>query len=82
MNTRSVRAGLIAATGLAGFYAVVVGWASGTDHLASQARADDLPIQRAPIEMRGPLSAGQRWNRKPLGTGDRSASLMEAFVAR
>ena len=40
MTTRSLRAGLIASTGLAGFYAVVVGWASGIDHLGSQAQAD------------------------------------------
>ena len=40
MNPRSVRAGLIGAVGLAGFYTVVVGWVSGVDHLAGQARAD------------------------------------------
>lgn len=40
MTTRSVRAGALAATALAAFYALVIGWASDLDHLGSQARAD------------------------------------------
>lgn len=40
MSGRSARVGLLAAAGLGAFYAVVIAWASGTDHLADQARAD------------------------------------------
>ena len=40
MSPRSVRAGVLAAAGLTAFYTVVVGWASGLDHLATQAKAD------------------------------------------
>ena len=40
MTGRSVRAGLLAGAGLAGFYAGIIGWASGASHLADQARAD------------------------------------------
>lgn len=40
MSAHSVRLGAVAAGLLAGFYAVVVGGASGLDHLAGQARAN------------------------------------------
>lgn len=41
MNARSVRAGAVGAAALVAFYAVVVGFASGSvDHLVDQARAD------------------------------------------
>lgn len=40
MTGRSVRAGLLAATGLGVFYAGVIGWASGGAHLADQVGAD------------------------------------------
>jgi len=40
VNGRSTRAGLLAAAGLAAFYTAVVGWTSGADHFADQARAD------------------------------------------
>ena len=41
MTSRSVRAGAVGAAGLVAFYAVVVGFASGSvDHLADQARQD------------------------------------------
>lgn len=42
MNGRSVRAGLLAATGLGAFYVTVIALASGAGHLADQAR-DDWP---------------------------------------
>lgn len=40
MTARSIRAGLVAAAALAGFYAGVIIWASGLRHLGDQARAD------------------------------------------
>ena len=40
MTGRSVRAGLLAATGLGVFYAGVLVWASGGAHLADQVGAD------------------------------------------
>lgn len=41
MTRRSVRAGALGAVGLIAFYAVVVGFASGSaGHLADQARQD------------------------------------------
>ena len=40
VTTRSIRLGLLASGAMAAFYVVVVGWASGLDHLAAQARTD------------------------------------------
>ena len=40
MTGRSIRSGLLAGSGLAAFYVIVVGWASGVQHLATQARSD------------------------------------------
>lgn len=40
MGIASRRAGAVAMLAMAGFYAVVVGWAGGTEHLADQVRKD------------------------------------------
>lgn len=40
MTGRSVSVGVVAAAALVGFYAAVIGWASGADHLARQAATD------------------------------------------
>ena len=40
VTTRSIRIDALTAGGMAAFYAIVVGWASGIDHLAAQARTD------------------------------------------
>ena len=40
MTGRSIRIGALGAGALAAFYIAVIGWASGVDHLASQAAAD------------------------------------------
>ena len=42
MTERSIRIGTLGAGALAAFYIAVIGWASGADHLASQA-AEDWP---------------------------------------
>ena len=40
MTGRSIRIGALGAGALAAFYVAVIGWASGADHLATQAAAD------------------------------------------
>lgn len=40
MTAAARRAALLAAIGMAAFYAVVVGWAGGVEHLGDQARRD------------------------------------------
>jgi uncharacterized membrane protein YhaH (DUF805 family) len=40
VSHRAARAAAIAAAGMAAFYAVVVGWSGGTEHLADQLRRD------------------------------------------
>ncbi len=40
MTGRSIRIGALGASALSAFYIAVIGWASGADHLATQAAAD------------------------------------------